>query len=273
MCLNPTAFHRLDLTRFSTSDKRGIIHRSIAVRKLTLVAFLCVLCVLCVLSCGCATGFDRTALQDRLKLDIVESDEGTGTVTKNDPAVLRFPSKIAVYLQPSNTSDWHWSPKDKATLETLATKLKAEGIASELVVIPEMIAGKGSMKELQAAALRCGAETLFLVHGAYQTDKYLNPAAVFNLTIVGGYLIPASHRDSLFMIEACLIDSKSGYVFAGIQTEGEGHIIRPTFTRVVASAVFPFGLRARLAASTSSAARKPLMAGVPTMFSVPAAVS
>ena len=183
----------------------------------------------CVGSYGCATGFDRIALQERLKLDVVEADSGSESSMNRVPAALRFPSKIAVYLQPNSHGNWNWNAQDKTTLESLAVKLKAEGIASDLIVIPEMLVGKGSMKELQSAALRCGADALFLVHGASQTDSYLNPAAVLNITGVGGYLVPGSHRDALFVIEACLIDPKSGFVYAGIQAEGEGRIIRPTF--------------------------------------------
>ena len=89
--------------------------------------------------------------------------------------------------------------------------------------------GKGEAKELRLAAAKCGADVLFVIHGAAQTDSYKNAAAVFNLTVVGGYIVPGSHRDSLFMMEGCLLDVDNGYIYTGVQTEGVGKIIRPTF--------------------------------------------
>ena len=70
---------------------------------------------------------------------------------------------------------------------------------------------------------------LLAVHGAAQTDSYKNFAAILDLTIVGGYVVPGSHKDSLFMIEGCLLDVDNGYIYTGAQAEGVGKIIRPTF--------------------------------------------
>src|SRR5262249_37797713 len=53
---------------------------------------------------------------------------------------------------------------------------------------------------------------------------------VFNITLVGGYLVPSSHKDSLFMMEGILLDVDNGYVYTGVQVEGIGKIVRPTFT-------------------------------------------
>ncbi len=89
--------------------------------------------------------------------------------------------------------------------------------------------GKTDAKTLRIAAARCGADVLFLVHGAAQTESHKNLATVFDLTIVGGFIIPASHRDSLFRMEGVLIDVDNGYIYTAVQVEGEGKIMRPTF--------------------------------------------
>ena len=49
------------------------------------------------------------------------------------------------------------------------------------------------------------------------------------VAILGGFVVPGSHRDSLFMLEGVLLDVDNGYVYTGIQTEGVGKIVRPTF--------------------------------------------
>lgn len=178
---------------------------------------------------GCATGFDRAELQTRMQSDSLQvTDETISKAQKLQPQ-LRFPCRIAVYLKPNAHADWRWTPKDKAILESWANALKTEAVASDLFVLPDMLTGKGELKELRFAAAQCGADALLIIHGAAQTDRYLNPAAVFNLTVLGGYIIPGSHRDSLFMVEGCVLDPHNGYLYAGAQAEGEGAIIGPTF--------------------------------------------
>ena len=92
-----------------------------------------------------------------------------------------------------------------------------------------MLTGKGELKELQLAAAKCGADVLLVVDGASQSDRYMNPAAVLYLTIVGGYLVPGSHVDSLFMIEGCLFDVDNGFLYTSARAEGVGKIVRPSF--------------------------------------------
>jgi hypothetical protein len=118
-------------------------------------------------------------------------------------------------------------------MQQWGAELKREGIASDVFALPEFVVnsstGKSDLMALRLAAARCGADALFVVHAATQTDSYKNFATVFDLTIIGGYIIPASHRDSLFAIEGVLLDVDNGYIYTAVQAEGEGKIIRPTF--------------------------------------------
>ena len=141
---------------------------------------------------------------------------------------LRFPCRIAVYLKPGDR-DWRWTTEDKAAMEQWAATLKTDGIAADVFPLPDMLAGKGDVKELRLAAAKCGADVLFVIHGAAQTDSYKNFAAVLNITVVGGYVVPASHKDTLFLMEGVLLDVDNGYVYTGVQAEGVGKIMRPTF--------------------------------------------
>ncbi len=158
--------------------------------------------------------------------------------TSTDPAMaairsakpqMRFPCRVAVYLKPPASSDWRWTPEDKGVLDQCVMALKREGVVAEAFPLPEILVGKGELKELRLAAARCGADALFLVHGRAQTDSYSDVASVFNLTLVGGYVVPSSHRDSLFAMEGVLLDVDNGYVYAAVQAEGGGKTVRPTF--------------------------------------------
>jgi rhombotail lipoprotein len=188
-----------------------------------------VLLPVCLVALGCAHGFDRDALRERLN---------DGTLQINDKAIaearelrpqLKLPCRVALYLKPPHDRDWRWTPEDRAQFEALAHTLKKEGVASDVIPLPEALAGKGETKELRLAAAQCGADVLFVVHGAAQTDSYKNFASVLNLTVVGGYVVPGSHRDTLFMIEGVLMDVDNGYVYGGVRGEGVGKIVRPTF--------------------------------------------
>jgi rhombotail lipoprotein len=187
------------------------------------------LCLVTVLLGGCAQGFDRDALRERLNDGTLQSPDAAIVEARTLKPQLRFPCRIAVHLKPSNDRNWRWTPEDKAAMEQWATALKAEGIATDVFPLPELLAGKGEAKELRLAAAQCGADVLFVIHGAAQTDSYKNFAAVLNLTVVGGYVIPASHKDSLFMMEGVLLDVDNGYIYTGVQAEGVGKIVRPTF--------------------------------------------
>ncbi len=235
-----------------------------------------------VLLCGCAHGFNRTALHEKLNDGTIQVADATVTTVSEARALkpqLRYPCRIAVYLKPSSSQDWRWSPSDKAVMDQWIMALKKEGIAAEVFPLPEMLTGKGETKELRMAAAQCGADALFIIHGAAQTDSYKNFAAVFNITLVGGYVVPGSHKDSLFAIEGILLDVDNGYVYTGVQTEGIGKIMGPTFVieekdsiaMAKSKAVTQFGeevvKRMRLLAAMQAAA--PTGPVVPSLSPVP----
>ena len=184
------------------------------------------------LLCGCAHGFDRNALRERLNDGSLQISDTAIAEARGLKPQLKLPCRVAVYFQPER-GGWHWTPEDKAAMKMWADALKKEGIASEVFPLPEILVGDGKdkdqAKELRLAAAKCGADVVFVIHGAAQTDSYKNFASALNLTILGGFVVPGSHRDSLFMLEGVLLDVDNGYVYTGIQTEGVGKIVRPTF--------------------------------------------
>lgn len=182
------------------------------------------------LSVGCANGFHRDALQERLHDGSLQITDKAIAEARSLRPQLKFPCRVACYLNPeSKGGTWHWTQEDRAALETVGAALKQKGIASETLLLPEMLSENGSLEKLRLAAAKCGADVLFVVNGAAECDKYKNPAAVFDLTVVGGYLVPSRHVDALFLMEGCLFDVDNGYVYGAVQSEGVGKIVRPTF--------------------------------------------
>ncbi len=126
------------------------------------------------------------------------------------------------------------TPEDKTNLTHWADELKKAGDRQRRLHAPRPrfanVDGKTDVR--RACGSRppvAGADVLFVIHGAAQTESYRNLASVFDLTIVGGFIVPASHRDSLFTIEGVLLDVDNGYIYTTVQVEGEGKIMRPTF--------------------------------------------
>jgi hypothetical protein len=201
-------------------------HRSnwehVMFRKQILVLALCSLC-------GCMSGFNRDALTARFQNEgQVVTDEEITKIRALKPQ-LNFPCKIAVYMADENPS-WRWTQQDKLELEGWAKGLVDAGIASDIFFISEMFTDKQpSLQSLRVASAKYGADALLTVRGAAQVDSYLNPAAVLNVTVVGGFVIPTHHRDALFMIRGALVDVGNGYLYATAESESVGKIIRPYF--------------------------------------------
>jgi hypothetical protein len=182
-----------------------------------------------VLLLGCQ-GMDRNPLQERLNDGSIQSPDAAIAEARGLQPQLKFPCRIAVYLKPGG-SDWRWTPEDKAAMQQWAAALVREGIASDVFPLPELVITSDTkdVKGLRLAAAKCGADALFVIHASTQTESSKNFATVLDYTIIGGYIVPASHRDSLFLLEGVLLDVDNGYIYTAVQAEGQGKIMRPTF--------------------------------------------
>jgi rhombotail lipoprotein len=191
-----------------------------------------ILAVLLPLMAGCfTTGLDRSALiskmhQEAPNFHVVDDDIAKVQALRPQ---LQFPCRIAVYLVPTT----QWTSKEKEQIKAWGDTLKKEGAVTDFFIMTGMFApaagNSSNLKDARIAAAKHGADALLVLHGGCQTDSYLNPAALLNLTIVGGFLVPASHRDALFVVEGALIDVSNGFLLASMESEGQGKIVRPTF--------------------------------------------
>jgi hypothetical protein len=62
---------------------------------------------------------------------------------------------------------------------------------------------------------------------ATSTDEYANPASELYFTIIGMWLVPATHRDALTVAEGMLFDNRNEYLYAFARGEGEQKTVRP----------------------------------------------
>lgn len=195
------------------------------------------LCFLFLFSlCGCVTGFDRTMVRDQLRFAPGEGAKAVQHVSAEKFAQvmalrpqLRFPCNVAVYMCPGDGYGWCWTAEDKKVLDAWGKALRQEGVVANMFLMSEMFVQGQDLEAIRLAAASYGADAVLVIKGATQTNEYQNPAALLNLTIVGGFIVPASHADSLFVAQAGLIDVANGFVYASMEGEGKGYAIGPTF--------------------------------------------
>jgi len=181
-----------------------------------------------VVLCGCASGFDRAALRERLAsapLQVTEADIKAALDLKPQ---LRFPFKLGVYLQteergpnytyPSGvrSGEWSWSASDKERIVSWRTALVNEGVVSDLFIISDLIASGTDLKRVRLAAARYGADAVLIIQGASQVDRYLNPLSFFYLTIV-----PGTNIDAIMMLQGAMWET-------GISTQRSMLMGKPT---------------------------------------------
>jgi rhombotail lipoprotein len=181
---------------------------------------------------GCfARGFDHSTLTTQLQPTPVINEEEIAKVQSLKPQ-LTFPCRVAVYLPPQING--RWNAKEREIVDSWEASLKKEGIVSEMFVMAEMLtrgaeAKSPKMIDLRVAAAKHGANSLLVIQGDCDVKSYDNPAALFNLTIIGGYVVPASHRDALVTLQGALVDVGNGFLYASFEAQGEGKVIRPSF--------------------------------------------
>jgi rhombotail lipoprotein len=177
--------------------------------------------------CVMSSGFNRGLLESRLREENAKiTDDDIKQIQTLKPQ-LHFPCRIAVALTAGG--DWRWAPKDRQALDHWDKALRDKGIASDVVFMSTMFLHGDSLKELRAAAAKYGADALLVIKGSAATSSSMNPAAVLNVTVLGGFVVPGSHRDALFLIEGGLVDVANGYLYASMEAEGEGRTMGPTF--------------------------------------------
>ncbi|BBM82578.1 hypothetical protein [Candidatus Uabimicrobium amorphum] len=173
---------------------------------------------LCMFMAGCATGFDRSDLNRRLsqQVKISEKDAEIESLFERRP-LANLPVKVAIAL---NTS--HWNEDDKNKILAVGDELVSQGVATDVVLLPQMVMADRNLRTIRLAAARYQADVVFVISSINDLDRYYNPLSVLYITIVGAWVIPGSHIDSLYIAEGTLFDVRNEYIYFSVHAEGEG---------------------------------------------------
>lgn len=188
---------------------------------------------------GCSAGFNREAMTSDLaegRAQFFTDDEDVLKVEQLRPQI-KFPIRLAV-LPPSRSGafggDAAMMEGEREEILAWGDKLRKDGIVSDFMIIPDMLLATGvdrgrstTLKSVRIAAARMQADAVLILRSVTDTDSYINPLGVLDLTVVGLFLVPGHQRDALTMVEGMVIDNRNQYLYFAASAEGKGSATAP----------------------------------------------
>ena len=189
---------------------------------------------------GCTTGYDKAAAENRLEK--VSLDD-----ISPKPNTIKTPLKVAVFIgmETMNSTGgfvklWNWSAGDRKLVMAYLENLEELGYISDYFIIPD---NPGFLMQdincLISEARKHDADVLVTIRGIIKVNRYFNPAAVLDLTIIGACLFPGSNCDALLLMHMNMWNVKDRDCILTVTGEGIKRISEPTFLIEPDDAVSP----------------------------------
>ncbi len=179
---------------------------------------------------GCTMGYDKDAAERRLEKITLDN-------VSQKPNMIKTPLKVAAFSDmetmnsPSEFEEsWDWSSGDKKLVASYLENLQELGYISDVFVIPD--APNFSMNDINYLineARKQDADVLITLRGIIKVNRYFNPAAILDLTILGACLFPGSNCDALLLIHMDMWNVKDKNCILTVYGEGIKRISEPTF--------------------------------------------
>ena len=189
---------------------------------------------------GCTMGYDRSAAENRLgKISLDE--------ISSKPNTIKTPLKVAVFADMETMNSptefeetWDWSTGDKKLVMSYLENLEELGYISDYFIIPD---DPGfSMQDINyliSEAKKKDADVPITLRGIIKVNRYFNPAAILDLTILGACLFPGSNCDARLLVHMNMWNVKDGNCILTVPGEGIKRISEPTFLIEPDDAVIP----------------------------------
>jgi len=189
---------------------------------------------------GCTMGYDKDAAEGRLEKITLDN-------VSQKPNTIRTPLKVAAFsdMETMISSDrfvetLDWSSGDKKLVGSYLENLQELGYISDVFVIPD--APDFSMNDINYLineAKKQDADVLITVRGIIKVNRYFNPAAILDLTILGACLFPGSNCDALLLVHMDMWNVKDKDCILTVYGEGIKRISEPTFLIEPDDAIVP----------------------------------
>ena len=181
---------------------------------------------------GCTSprGFDRGQLQTAVAPETMVTEDEIQRVLDLKPQLTR-PFKLGVYLRSPKShhwsASWKWLPEDKESILAIGQALGAQGLVSETVFISSTTAPNEELKSIRLAAARHGVDSVLVVGGISDMDRYNNSLGIAYALIVTPFFVPGTVVDSIFVSHASLWDVRNGFLYASVEADGEATVTGP----------------------------------------------
>lgn len=178
---------------------------------------------------GCVTRFDKIAAErriDNVNLEKLQCSDAT----------LKKPFKLGIFacLETVNSSDeyskeWKWNQSDMKMISSYADSLVKEGYVSEYFFIAEENLSLQDMNAIFREADKRGANGVLTVRGIIKVNRYLNPVALLDPTIIGAMWFPGSNRDAVILAHLDFWNMKNREALISLKSDCTRKTSGPTF--------------------------------------------
>jgi len=186
---------------------------------------------------GCTPAYNRAALREELQESrlVIVDDPDVFQAGQARPQ-LPLPFRMAVVPPTVMNTCSYGVPEEmegeRREILACGDKLRAAGIISDLVLIPEMLIGRSVRngefyRDLRVAAARLQADAVLVLRSVSDVESYINPLGVLDITLVGMVVLPGHHKDALTIVEGVLLDNRNQYVYLALSAEGMGSTFGP----------------------------------------------
>jgi rhombotail lipoprotein len=127
-----------------------------------------------------------------------------------------------------------WDAEEAAVIEEWGRRFREAGIVSEVVLLPRfLVQGNPTDKpesflpSLRRAAARHHVDAVLVVNRLSASQSHMTLLSVLDLTLVGAYIVPSYEVSSMTVVEAALVDTRNGYLYASARGDGCAERYRP----------------------------------------------
>ena len=136
------------------------------------------------------------------------------------------PIKIAINFNMHDVT----SPEETKEIESWLPALKELGFANELIILPKSAYDNSYGSNINAAravAASLHADAVIVIDGNSRSEAYVNPLSIFNITIIGMWVIPGHNKDVHTVLDASIFDTNSGYLYGFARGQGTAEKMLP----------------------------------------------
>ncbi len=176
---------------------------------------------------GCASGLHKEKLETLMSENAFKGEL--------EPETKADYGKIAVWMNIETVNSkgefeqkWKWDKNDLNIVESYLSSLKKERkISSHYFVKTSELAEKNFDSLVKKTTE--GTNSALIIRTFVETDRYFNPAAILDLTIIGAYWFPGSNRDALAKTRVELLDIASKKLIFASEGQGTTRLTKPSF--------------------------------------------